>query len=114
MAQSGENRSRMKPMKLSNQTTEQVINHLRNLLDKDLRYNIVVNPIMAEPTGVHFTVRKIIKEKKYASKKRIKLRTEQRNMSKKQRKLSNTKKRIRPKIRTVKKGRTVNLKGQTY
>ncbi len=99
----------MKARRYSNQTKEQIIGHLSNILDEKLRYTLNVDPL-----GVHYTLKESRKRKKRPSSKKIRLREEQKGMSKKDRKKSNTKKRTRPKIRTVKKGRTVELKGRTY
>jgi len=99
----------MKARRYSNQSKEQIIGHLSNILNEKLVYTLTVDPL-----GVHYTLRESRKRKKGASTKKIKLKEEQKGMSKKQRKKSNTKKRTKPKIRTVKKGRTVKLKGRTY
>ncbi len=99
----------MKSKRFSNQTAEQILKHLHTLLDDKQKYTLT-----ADPLGIHFTVTESRKIRKKLSGKKINLKKEQEFMSKKQRRKSNTKKRTRPKIRTVKKGRTVNLKGQVY
>ena len=97
----------MPRQKFSNQTSQQIIAHLSNLLDCDIKYNLIVDPL-----GIRFEITRSIKQKRRTSSKRKKLKEEQKDMTKKQRKLSSTKKRTRPKIRSVKKGRTVKLQGR--
>ncbi|ODS39264.1 MAG: hypothetical protein A7316_06015 [Candidatus Altiarchaeales archaeon WOR_SM1_86-2] len=98
----------MPRQKFSNQTSQQIIAHLSNILDCEIKYNLIVDPL-----GIRFAITKSTKQKRTASSKRKKLKEEQKDMTKKQRKLSSTKKRTRPKIRSIKKGRTVTLKGRT-
>lgn len=93
--------------KFSNQKPEQIIAHLSNLLDREVKYNLIVDPF-----GVNFTITESTKQDRRVSDKRKKLKSEQQNMTKGQRKRSGTKKRTNPKIRTIKKGRTVPLKGR--
>ncbi|MFC2154038.1 hypothetical protein ACFLRC_00965 [Candidatus Altiarchaeota archaeon] len=97
--------------RFSNQTPDQIIKHLSNLLSTDTSYSLRVDPL-----GVYFEIKESRggRKKKKLSDKRAKIKSEQGKMSPRQRKLSNTKKRINPKIRSVKKGRTVTLKGRTY
>ncbi|ODS39231.1 hypothetical protein BEH94_01645 [Candidatus Altiarchaeales archaeon WOR_SM1_SCG] len=97
----------MPAQKFSNQKPEQIIAHLSNLLEYDLKYNLVVDPL-----GVHFTITESTKQDKRTSDKRKKLKEEQKKMTKGQRKLSGTRKRTNPKIRSIKKGRTVKLQGR--
>ncbi len=92
-----------------NQSREQVIKHLSNLLKDDALYNL-----RADPLGIHFEVRESSRRPKKKSEKLKRLQAEGRHLSKKMRRRMGTKKRIRPKIRSVKKGRTVNLKGVEY
>ena len=98
---------KMPKQKFSNQKPDQIIAHLSNLLNYDVKYNLVVDPL-----GIHFTITESTKQKRKVSEKRKKLKEEQKNMTKGQRKVSGTKKRKGPKIRTIKKGRTVKLKGR--
>lgn len=102
-----------KGKKFSNQTPEQVISHLCHLLGYDTKYDLSVDPF-----GVYFVIRECSRQsrgsKKQGSDKRDRIRGEHSSMKPRQIKLSNTKKRINPKIRSVKKGRTVPLKGVTY
>ncbi len=100
----------MKARRYSNQSKEQIIGHLSNILNEKVRYTLTVDPL-----GICYTLKESqVRKKKPPSSKKIKLREDQKWMSKKQRKKSNTKKRIKPKIRTVKKGRTVKLQGRVY
>jgi len=94
--------------KFGNQTVDQILKHLLNLLDSGARYNLSVDPL-----NIHFTIKEAM-GKKPRSDKRKKLRAAQENLSTGQKKHMATKKTTRPKIRTIKKGRTVNLKGQVY
>ena len=94
--------------KFGNQTVDQILKHLMNLLDPATKYTL-----SADPLNVHFTIKEAM-GKKPRSDKRKKLRAAQKNLSTGQKKHMATKKTTRPKIRTIKKGRTVNLKGQVY
>ncbi|MBU4267138.1 MAG: hypothetical protein L6243_04185 [Candidatus Altiarchaeales archaeon] len=94
--------------KFGNQTVDQILKHLINLLDPTAKYTLSVDPL-----NVHFTIREAF-GKAPRSEKRNKLRAAQKNLSTGQKKHIATKKTTRPKIRTIKKGRTVNLKGQVY
>ena len=98
----------MPKKKFGNQTVDQILKHLLNLLDSGAKYDLSVDPL-----NVHFTIREAM-GKKPRSEKRNKLRAAQKNLSKGRKKHMATKKTTRPKIRTIKKGRTVNLKGQVY
>ena len=98
----------MPKKKFGNQTVDQILKHLLNLLDPEAKYTLSVDPL-----NVHFTIREVM-GKKPRSEKRNRLRAAQRNLSKGRKKHMATKKTTRPKIRTIKKGRTVNLKGQVY
>jgi len=98
----------MPKKKFGNQTVDQILKHLINLLDSEAKYDLFVDPL-----NIHFTIREAM-GKKPRSEKRNKLRAAQRNLSKGRKKHMATKKTTRPKIRTIKKGRTVNLKGQVY
>lgn len=94
-----------------NQSAEQILGHLGRLLDGQSEYNLFVDPL-----GIYFEVRESRGngKKKKPSRKKRRIRSEQSGMKPRQKKLSNTKKRINPKIRSVKKGRTVTLKGRDY
>ncbi|PKP53354.1 MAG: hypothetical protein CVT90_02270 [Candidatus Altiarchaeales archaeon HGW-Altiarchaeales-3] len=96
----------MPRQKFSNQTQDQIIAHLSNLLNYDVRYNLLVDPL-----GIHFTIAESTKQDTGMSNKRRKIKEGQKNMTRGQRKVSGTKKVKGAKIRTVKKGRTVPLKG---
>ena len=98
----------MPKKKFGNQTVDQILKHLLNLLDSGAKYDLSVDPL-----NVHFTIREAM-GKKPRSEKRTRLRAAQKNLSKGRKKHMATKKTTRPKIRTIKKGRTVNLKGQVY
>ncbi|MBN2250831.1 MAG: hypothetical protein JW724_01985 [Candidatus Altiarchaeota archaeon] len=94
--------------RFSNQTVEQVLAHLGNLLDRSLKYNL-----SSDPLGVHYTVTESVDRTKN-SEKRFKRREALRGLSRGARKHMGTKKMTGPKIRSIKKGRTVSLKGRTY
>lgn len=95
--------------RFSNQSRDQVVAHLSNLLKDNTLYHV-----KSDPLEVYIEIRESRKPPKQESEKRKRVREETQHMSKKKRRLSGTRKRIKPKIRTVKKGRTVNLKGVTY
>jgi len=99
----------MSSKRFGNQTAEQVVKHLSNLLDKNIRYNLY-----ADPLGVYFRVTESTNSVKHISPKRRRILAEQQNMRPREVIVSNTKKRINPKIRSVKKGRTVVLKGRVW
>jgi len=98
----------MPKKRFGNQSVEQIVKHLLNLLDPTSKYNL-----SADPLGVHFTITEAV-GRKPRSEKRRRLREAQKNLSKGRKKHMSTKKNTRPKIRTVKKGRTVKLKGVVY
>lgn len=99
----------MRGKRFSNQNREQIINHLHHFLNRDIMYNLSIDPL-----SIRFIITESTGGKKNLSEKRIQVREEQKNMRKRHKKLSNTKKRTRPKIRSIKKGRTVELKGRVY
>ena len=92
-----------------NQSKEQTLKHLSHLMKESTHYNISVDPLR-----IYFELRESSRRPKPKSEKLERLREETKHLSRKKRRLVGTKKRIRPKIRSVKKGRTVNLKGVTY
>ena len=98
----------MPKKRFGNQNADQILKHLINLLDPAAKYTLSVDPL-----NIHFTIREAV-GKKPRSEKRNRLRAAQRNLSKGQKKHMATKKTTRPKIRRIKRGRTVNLKGQVY
>jgi len=75
--------------RFGNQTPEQITKHLLSLLEKDLKYNLSVDPL-----GVRFTIE------------------EARGISKSERRKINSEVVKRHRIRNAKKGHTVNLKGR--
>jgi len=94
--------------RFGNQTTEQIVKHLQTLLDPEVRY-----PLSVDPLGIHYTIMESTDGIKNSGK--IQMRREAtEGMSKGMKKHMSTWKMKRPKIRSVKKGRTVNLKGQIY
>ncbi|RLI94720.1 MAG: hypothetical protein DRO90_00585 [Candidatus Altiarchaeales archaeon] len=96
-------------MRFSNQDTEQIIKHLSNYLNENFRYDLIIN---VNPQEMEFIIRRSMK-KRSRSEKRI-INGDMKNLRKRQRRLVRTKKRTRPKIRSVKRGRTVELKGRVY
>jgi hypothetical protein len=102
----------MKSKKFSNQSVEQILKHLENFLDHSVNYDLSIDPL-----GVNFSIKESTRRrrsKRKKSEKRKRLREEQKGMTKRQKRLIATKKRTRPKIRSVKKGRAVILKGRIY
>ncbi len=95
--------------RFSNQTSQQILSHISKLLSEDAAYNLQVDPL-----SLRFLITESTRPKKKLSEKREQIKAEYKNKSKRMRKLSGTRKRTNPKIRTVKKGRTVALKGRTY
>ena len=95
--------------KFSNQKKDATIKHLANMLRDDKLYNIT-----SDPLGTYFEIKESIKQSKQPSEKQIRIKKEYSDHSTKLRKLSGTRRRTSPKIRTSKKGRTVNLKGVSY
>jgi hypothetical protein len=91
------------------QNREEIIKHLFRILSPDSLYNL-----NSDPLRIYFEIRESRKKPKQDSEKQRMLKKEYQNSSKKKRRLSGTRKRIKPKIRSVKKGRTVNLKGVSY
>lgn len=99
----------MRGKSFRNQGSEEIIKHLAHFLDSDTKYNLFIDPL-----EVYFSIVKSHEPSKKRSAKRVKIRQGQKSLSKGQRKRISTKKTTRPKIRTVKKYRTVPLKGVTY
>lgn len=99
----------MKCAKFRNQTPEEIIKHLAHLLTNDTKYNLTVDPLR-----VYFTIAESTRAGRKRSDKRRRIREFQSGLSKGRRKQIGTKKRTRPKIRSVKKFRTVELKGRVY
>ena len=93
----------------TNQGKKAILKHLEGLLSPKKTYNLC-----ADPLGIYFEIRESTRQKKQRSEKMRKIISENKHLSKGKRKQLGTKKRIRPKIRSVKKGRTVNLKGVSY
>ncbi|MBU1901939.1 hypothetical protein KKG82_06275 [Patescibacteria group bacterium] len=90
--------------RFKNQTPEQILKHLKNLLNAD-HYSLHVDPL-----GIYMEIKESQSRVK-GSRKMAKLKDEAKDLSKGQRRKAGTRKRTAPKIRTVKKGRTVPLKG---
>jgi len=101
-----------KSLKFSRQTPEEIIKHLAHLLSYDTLYNLRVDPLRT-----HFYISEAVNKrrgKKGLSAKEKKYLEEVKNERPRTRRLAATKKRTKPKIRSVKKGRTVVLKGRVY
>jgi hypothetical protein len=94
--------------RFGNQTPEQILKHLGSLLDPAVRYHLSVDPL-----GIHYTIMESTDGIKDSDKIRMR-REAQEGLSKGERKQMGTRKMRRPKIRTYKRGRTVNLKGRVY
>lgn len=89
-----------------NQTAEQILSHLRNLLRNNLKYNL-----KADPLGIHFEIDEAIQHDGRITN-RDQFGREFEGMSGKQRRLFNLKRRrVKPKLRSVKRGRRISLKG---
>ena len=96
----------MPPKRFSNQTPEQIVSHLTHFLKNNLMYNLYIDPL-----GVYYR----IDEARGGQKERFELPGNWHQMSNREkREFRQKKRRIMPKIRNVKKGRTVNLKGREY
>lgn len=95
--------------RFGNQSKDEVLRHLAGLLRPNVLYNLGVDPL-----GIYFELRESDRQPKPPSEKRIRVQEEYMHMGKKMRRLSGTRKRVGPKIRSVKKGRTVPLKGVVY
>ncbi len=99
----------MASKKFNNQGKSQILKHLEHLLNSSASYNLFVDPL-----GIYLEIKESLGKRKKMSVKREKLKSESNHLSKGKRKRISTNKRTRPKIRTVKKGRTVKLKGIVY
>jgi hypothetical protein len=95
--------------RFSNQNRDEVLRHLLNLLKPNNLYHL-----SADPLGIHFEISESSRPPRQVSDKRMMVQEEFSAFSKKKRRLSGTRKRVNPKIRSIKKGRTVNLKGVIY
>jgi hypothetical protein len=93
----------------SSQTRQQIISHLMSVLREERLYTLTTDPL-----NIHITIRECERQKRTLSEKQMNVRREFASKSKKIRRLSATRRRTGPKIRSVKKGRTVNLKGAVY
>jgi hypothetical protein len=95
--------------RFGNQSREEVMRHLGNLMHPGKLYNLSVDPL-----GIYYEIRESNRQPREDSEKRLMVREQYAHMSQRMRRLSGTRKRVNPKIRSVKKGRTVNLKGVLY
>jgi len=95
--------------RFGNQTREQILKHLENLLSPQPYYNLWVDPL-----GICFEIRESAKQGGKTSRKREQFNSQFANLSKGKLRRLASKKHTRPKIRSVKKGRTVQLKGVVY
>lgn len=94
--------------RFSNQTAEQVASHLKASLDSE-RFNIKIDTF----AGIA-EIRKSSSGKKGHSKKREKIRGQMADMTqKKRRKVLSAKRREKPKLKHVRNGRMITLKGYT-
>lgn len=94
--------------KYGNQTPEQVISHLKSCLETD-SFNVKIDTFakVAE-------ISRARKGKKVDSKKKSRLRAEMSGMQpKKRRKVLSAKRREKPKLKHVRNGRMISLKGYT-
>ncbi len=95
--------------RFGNQNRQQILSHLQSILREGKLYNLSTDPL-----EIHVEIMESNRQPKDPSEKQIRLRQEYANSSKKLRRLSGTRRRSGPKIRSAKKGRTVNLKGVVY
>jgi hypothetical protein len=95
--------------RFGNQSPEEILRHLTNLLHRDKVYTLCVDPM-----GIYFEIRESQRQLHDTSEKEMRIRQQTQHLPQRLRRLTSTRKRINPKIRTVKKGRTVNLKGVVY
>jgi len=97
----------MPEKRFSNQTPEQIISHLSHFLRYNTSYNLFIDPL-----GIYYEIKE---SQGNVRKQEIQLPKDWHQMSRKQRRdYRNKKRRVMPKIRNAKKGRTVNLKGREY
>jgi len=101
----------MPSKKFGNQSPKQIIAHLKNILQDDCKYTLIVDPLESFFEIKRTTGRRA--KRRGHSEKRERIKSEQSTMRPRKRKLSNSAKRTYPKIRSIKKGRTVSLKGYT-
>lgn len=99
----------MKAVRFRNQTSEEILKHLVHLLAYDTTYNLTVDPLR-----VYFEIKESTRPTRERSDKRKQIREFQKNLSTGKKKNMGTHKKTRPKIRSVKKFRTVKLKGIVY
>ena len=96
----------MPEKRFSNQTPEQIISHLTFFLRNNMNYNLYIDPL-----GIYYE----IKEARGGVKQDMQLPANWNQMSQKEcRDYRHKKRRGHAKIRSVKKGRTVSLKGREY
>jgi hypothetical protein len=89
-----------------NQEKEQIIAHIKSFLRPGLRYNLKIDPL-----GIHFEIFEAVRREERKTN-REQFGHEVRDMTQKERRRFNLKRRrTNPKIRSVKRGRTVSLKG---
>jgi len=97
----------MPPKRFSNQTPEQIISHLSHFLRNNTLYSLYIDPL-----GVYFSINECHGGPR---RQEVSLPKDWHQMSDKERRdYRNKKRRNNPKIRNVKKGRTVSLKGREY
>ncbi|MFH0860464.1 MAG: hypothetical protein V1921_04635 [Candidatus Altiarchaeota archaeon] len=92
-----------------NQTSEEIIKHLAHFLGCDSKYDLFIDPL-----GVYFRIVESHRTGGGPSHKRELMRQRREGMTRGERKRIGSRKMTRPKIRSVKKYRTVNLKGRDY
>jgi len=89
-----------------NQSSEQTMSHLRRFLRKGVNYNLEIDPM-----GIHFEIDEAVSREARTTN-RTQFSNELGTMGKKQRRKFNLRRRrSRPKLRSVKKGRTISLRG---
>ena len=94
----------MGAMRFSNQRKDEILRHLAVILREGTYYNL-----SSDPLCIHFEVRESNFQPHEKPERQFRQWDRRRDMRR-----SGTRKRVRPKIRSVKKGRTVNLKGVVY
>ncbi|MBN2517648.1 MAG: hypothetical protein JXB14_02280 [Candidatus Altiarchaeota archaeon] len=97
----------MATKKFSNQSFEQVISHLRTHLPQDRSYNLKIDPFTYY-AGINAST-----GSKKDSAKREKIRNEAQRLSQRKRRLAlSAKRRDKPKLKHVRNGREIKLKGR--
>ena len=98
----------MPTKKFSNQNTKQILAHLETYLQEDIEYNLKID-LLAN----YFEISSSAKSKRKSAK-RDRVRSEAEKLSQRKRRLAlSAKRRDKPKLKHVRNGRQIKLKGRT-